>query len=498
MKQILFNYSQTLLSKIKKLLNFISYQINKSLKLEILFMTLFALILSFASYNITVEITKFFGIGKYNYLTYEMSVNDLSQSIDNYILNFIKLEQEGDYEKLELYMKQFGTIDTTYYNGKLYIADNAGNILSTDTSIEKINLPYVLSQATTLHKVPTRHFSSSLNLAYPIPINGQLAYLIMEITLLPTYSNIYTELPNILGVGVALFWFVWIIIYFTSNKIFYIEYISNCLGEIATGDLDYQIEIVGTDELAQVASDIMYMQAEIKEQIEAQKEAERSKNELITNVAHDLRTPLTSIIGYLSLVKDSQFNNEEEQQKYISIAYEKADKLKSLIGNLFEFTKLNNNSIILNKNKVSIASLINQLVEEILPMADEKEVSIKCSFGTNDSTILVDASQIIRVIENLIENAIKYTGEGETIFIKLEGTEKNISLKILNRCHNMSNIEINQLFERFYRTDKSRNSSTGGSGLGLAIAKQIVELHDGKIKASIHEDMICFEIILPR
>ena len=268
--------------------------------------------------------------------------------------------------------------------------------------------------------------------------------------------------------------------------------------EISTGNLDYQIDIIGEDELAQVAKSITHMENELKYHMDAQMRVEKSKNELVTNVAHDLRTPLTSIIGYIGLVKTKGYHTEEEADKYLEIAYNKAEKLKVIIEDLFELTKLHQHGVQLNKASVSLSNLLNQLIEELMPLANEKQIEIETYIDTNNTSVWVDIGKMTRVFENLIENAIKYSPEGETIYVELKSVKDYVYIAVSNPTEIVSQEEIDKFFERFYRADKSRNSSAGGSGLGLAIAKNIVELHGGEIKASLNQDLICFKVTLAK
>ncbi|MGL4738965.1 MAG: sensor histidine kinase, partial [Cellulosilyticaceae bacterium] len=277
-----------------------------------------------------------------------------------------------------------------------------------------------------------------------------------------------------------------------------IEYISYCLTEISKGNLHYKVEVVGEDELAQVATDIAHMEREIRNQIEAQKQAEKVKNELITNVAHDLRTPLTSIIGYMGLLRDARYTDEEERAKYTEIAYQKAEKLKGLIEDLFEYTKLHNQEATLKMQPLSLTHLINQLAEELMPLGEERGIVIRTHIQTEQTRINGDVQKLMRAFENLIGNAIKYSVPCEEVHIYVLEANEHVIVSIQNKCEHMPEDDLSKLFDRFYRTDASRNSETGGSGLGLAIAKNIVMLHGGEIWAEAKDQVISFNMKLRR
>ena len=276
----------------------------------------------------------------------------------------------------------------------------------------------------------------------------------------------------------------------------YLDEIALGLKKIASGDLDYHIEESGTDEIRNIAANINYMSKEINRKIIAQRRAEKTKTDLITNVSHDLRTPLTSIMGYIGLVKEGRYENEITMKEYLNIAFNKAEKLKMLIEDLFEYTKLNNEGIKLNKSEVNISEFIFQLTEELTPLFEENGLSIIKS-ATEDKVIVnVDADKMLRVFENLLTNAIKYSFKPGKIVVGIYESKGFVTIAIRNKGNNIPPEKISKLFERFYRVDESRNAQSGGSGLGLAISKNIVELHQGQIWAECYGEDISFYVKL--
>ena len=382
-----------------------------------------------------------------------------------------------------------------YSDSATYLVDSTGKVMYQEGVIDKLNLITAIQK--TNNSEASRDSSQFIGI-YPVILEDEVYYLYNETTIEPFYHTVHTDLGNILGFIAGSALFIIIIFRLTRDKIAYIEYLSECLGEISKGDLNYRIEVVGEDELAQVAKSITNMEKELKYQIEAQMQAEKSKNELVTNVAHDLRTPLTSIIGYIGLVKNGGCYNKEDQNKYLDIAYTKAEKLKVLIEDLFELTKFHQQAVKLKKEKISLSNLMNQLIEELMPLANDKNIEIETYIDNIETTSEVDIQKMTRVFENLIENAIKYSPVGEVIYIELKAISDKIYVVVSNAFENISSEEVSRFFERFYRADKSRNSMAGGSGLGLAIAKNIVELHGGEIGVMINEDLISFKINLPR
>lgn len=376
---------------------------------------------------------------------------------------------------------------------EVYLTDSTGKLIFSRDHIIQFDLDMFI-------RATNENYENDIyRIIHPVIVEDTIYYLLVTATLEDEiYYDCNEGFGNILGFMAAVAVFILLITRLTQDKIAYIEYLSSCLGEIAKGDLSYNIEVIGEDELARVAQNITIMEQEIKAQIDAQIKAEKVKNELVTNVAHDLRTPLTSIIGYIGLVKDRAYQTEEEQDKYLNIAYDKSQKLKVLIEDLFELTKLHQDSVQLNKEMISISNLLNQLIEELMPLANEKNIEIQTYIEPTTAEVNVDVDKITRVFENLIENAIKYSEEGNAVYVELKEFSKSIYVAVSNHCDNIPQEEVDKFFERFYRADGSRNSQAGGSGLGLAIAKNIVELHGGKINAKVNGDLISFKVGLPK
>lgn len=276
----------------------------------------------------------------------------------------------------------------------------------------------------------------------------------------------------------------------------YIEKISEGLLKIAENNLDYNIEIQGQDELAKLAENINSMAKELKRSIEGERNSEKTKGELITNVSHDLRTPLTSIKGYLSLIRDGKYKDKKELCDYINIVYNKSEKLEVLIDNLFQYTKLTNKGISLNLANISLDELLDQLIEELYVICEENNVTIKKQLWSSKILANVDGDKIARVFENLLMNAVRYVPKPGEVLVSLWNEDKYIMISIENKCTTINEKQLEKIFDRFYRTDESRTESTGGSGLGLAISRSIVELHRGKIWAEMQDENIIFYVKL--
>lgn len=474
--------------------------INQHIWVELLFMVALSLLVSGIVFLIVSHFIYSTDIGKREHITYDESRAYVQEV---FLENVARINEAASEDYDEEGIKQYvtGVINHMYLDPdyvadtQTYLVDGSGKLMYQDGIVESLNLIKVI-QRTNNNEYSDEH--NKFLAIYPVIINNEVCYLYNESTLQPIIYREFTDIGNILAIIAATGMFILIIFRLTRDKIAYLEYLSSCLGEISTGNLDYEIDIIGEDELAQVAKAITHMENELKYQVDAQIRIEKSKNELVTNVAHDLRTPLTSIIGYIGLVKAKGYQTQEEADKYLEIAYNKAEKLKVIIEDLFELSKLHQQGVRLNKSSISLSNLLNQLIEELMPLANERQIEIESYIDSNNTNICVDIGKITRVFENLIENAIKYCPEDETIYVELKGTKEYVYIAVSNPTEIISQDEIDKFFERFYRADKSRNGNAGGSGLGLAIAKNIVELHGGEIKASLNQDLICFKVTLPK
>lgn len=264
----------------------------------------------------------------------------------------------------------------------------------------------------------------------------------------------------------------------------YISRISDAVQSISEGNLGISIDVIGDDELSSMASNLNKMVEDLRQLMDQERESERTKNELITNVAHDLRTPLTSIIGYLELLAGNTVIASEMQHKYIEIAYGKARRLEKLIEDLFGFTKLNYGRISMHVAQLDIVKLLSQLLEEAYPNFAEKNLSYDLQSNIPAKTITADGNLLARLFENLIGNAIKYGADGKRVLVKIQGDDEVVTVSVVNYGYVIPADELPLIFNKFYRVEQSRSSSTGGTGLGLAIAKEIVDMHGGTINVA--------------
>ncbi len=227
------------------------------------------------------------------------------------------------------------------------------------------------------------------------------------------------------------------------------------------------------------------------------KEAEQRKNDLIVYLAHDLKTPLTSVIGYLTLLKDEPQISENMRERYTGIALDKALRLEDLINEFFDITRFNLTALTLEPELVNMSRMLEQITSEFLPVLAEKELVWNTQIEP-DVKISCDVDKIQRVFDNLIRNAVNYSYEKTQITLTMELLGESVRICVKNHGRTIPPEKLSHIFEQFFRADASRASATGGAGLGLAIAKEIVSLHGGTIRAESVQETITFTVELPR
>ncbi len=230
---------------------------------------------------------------------------------------------------------------------------------------------------------------------------------------------------------------------------------------------------------------------------EIAREAEQRKNDLIVYLAHDLKTPLTSVIGYLSLLRDEPQISPELRARYTGIALEKAERLEDLINEFFDITRFNLSKMTLETSRVDLTRMLEQVASEFEPVFAEKDLHCRLALPPKLECDC-DPDKLARVFDNLLRNAQSYGTPGTDVVIEADDGEDAVCLRFSNEGRTIPPEKLARIFEQFYRLDSSRASRTGGSGLGLAIAKQIVELHGGTIRAESADLRVCFTVTLPR
>ena len=296
--------------------------------------------------------------------------------------------------------------------------------------------------------------------------------------------------------GVIDVWVVW----WRLRRRYHLYQMNHIIAElhyIAQGHLDHRIPFRLKGNQQHVISSVNALVDSAVKSMDDERKIEKSKDELITNVSHDLRTPLTSIIGYLGLIEDKQYQSEEDILKYTHTAYEKAKQMKTLVEDLFEYTKVQQHGAPVNIMRVDLNQLLEQLTASFELEAQHRGIEISSKVVPNPLMIEADPEKLGRVFNNLVANAFKY-GNGAS-YIKVDARQQgnDVVVTVANDGTPIPAKALGHLFERFYRAEESRSRATGGTGLGLAIVKSIVDLHHGSVRVTSDEDETAFIVTLP-
>lgn len=319
------------------------------------------------------------------------------------------------------------------------------------------------------------------------------------------FPHLYDLLDNIYELVFERAYFIFIIfgitliivlslLYKLLNKIFsYVFAVSESADKLFDKNVEY---INLPPEMVEVEKKLNHFKTEAIKNERLARENEQKKDELIVYLAHDIKTPLTSMIGYLSLLSEIKDMPQEQRNRYIDIALDKSYRLEDLINELFDVARFNSEKIVLEKEEINLNLMLEQIADDFYPTL--KEMNKKINFTSDEKTILyADPDKLSRVFNNLIKNAVNYSKENTDIDISILNKENQATVKITNKGKQIPKEKLDKIFEKFYRLDSSRTSKAGGSGLGLAIAKEIVELHGGRIYAESDMKETTFSVILP-
>lgn len=251
------------------------------------------------------------------------------------------------------------------------------------------------------------------------------------------------------------------------------------------------------EELNDVQNELNLTREAALRNITAAREAEQRKNDLIVYLAHDLKTPLTSIIGYLTLLRDEPQISPELRARYTGIVLDKAERLEDLINEFFDITRFNLTTLHLEPEITDLSRMLEQTTNEFNPILAEKGLTWRLDIAPHVH-VFCDRDKLERVFDNLIRNAVNYSYPESEISLIMKPYDTDIELKICNHGKTIAPEKLERIFEQFFRLDASRSSMTGGSGLGLAIAKEIIELHNGTIAAYSENESISFILRLPK
>lgn len=287
-------------------------------------------------------------------------------------------------------------------------------------------------------------------------------------------------------VSLLLFWlfFRWFVRFF------------NAINKGIDALLQENMQISLPQELMPIERKLHLVQQTLQNRERATREAEQRKNDMVMYLAHDIKTPLTSVIGYLSLLSEAPEMPAEQRAKYIGITLDKAQRLEQLIDEFFEITRYNFQQQQLTLETINLYYMLVQLTDEFYPLLQAHGNTIKLQAPT-ELTVYGDADKLARVFNNILKNAVAYSYPNTPICITAKIEEQNLEINFLNQGQTIRPQKLQSIFEKFFRLDSARASNTGGAGLGLAIAQEIVHLHGGEITASSADEITCFSVRLP-
>jgi len=258
---------------------------------------------------------------------------------------------------------------------------------------------------------------------------------------------------------------------------------------IKEGNLDFTIEKTGVDEIGDLCDDFEEMRKRLKESAEEKVAFDKENKELISNISHDLKTPITAVKGYVEGIMDGVADTPEKMDRYIRTIYNKANEMDRLINELTFYSKIDTNRIPYTFNKIHISDYFEDCVDELSVELESSGVSLTYfNYLEEDAVVIADAEQLKRVINNIVSNSLKYMDKPKGVInIRLRDVGDFIQIEIEDNGKGIAQKDLANIFERFYRTDASRNSSKGGSGIGLSIVKKIMEDHGGQVWATSKE-----------
>ena len=278
-----------------------------------------------------------------------------------------------------------------------------------------------------------------------------------------------------------------------------LQEINLAMQNIADGNFDYHLTESRDDEIGQLFGNYEQMRLRLKENAEEKAENEKKQKELVSNISHDLKTPITSIKGYVEGIMDGVANTPEKMDKYIKTIYNKANDMDRLINELTTYSGIDSNKIPYHFHILNVSDYFSDCIEEIGLDLESKNIHLNyTNLAPPDTCVVADPEQFKKVINNIVSNSVKYMGhDNGVISITIHDDNESVKIEIEDNGKGIASKDIGNIFERFYRTDASRNSLQGGSGIGLSIVKKIVEDHGGYVWATSKEgEGTCMHFVL--
>lgn len=309
-----------------------------------------------------------------------------------------------------------------------------------------------------------------------------------------TYRHVFRQNFSYIMLGAMIVVFAAVFWFFLNWFMKYFKEIDRGVDMLIDRESD-AIEM--SREMEPMEQKLNQVQQTLKRQFLEIQDSERKKDELVMYLAHDIRTPLTSVIGYLNLMQEMPDLTEEQRKKFLAVTLEKAERLEVLVSEFFDITRYNPTETALHKEEIDLSYMLIQLKEEAYPMLAEKQMCLEIT-APEDSVVCGDAEKLARIFHNLLKNAISYGDAGSEILISAGERECETIVSFTNSGAVIHKEEQARIFEKFYRMDDARQSNSGGAGLGLAIAKELAVMHGGDITVMSEEGRTTFEVMLPK
>ena len=387
---------------------------------------------------------------------------------------------DGNYDLLDGFIWTFLSIG--YMLTVAYIFNRQINSYGNKLDFFKTTFVYrVYKLITKLYK-KTLQLTRSITLAKRIIILAIVcivANVFMMIFAINDYNILIAMIASVVTIGGFA--------YYVLKKLSYLSYIMDGTQRIKNGDIHHKLQLIGEDNFTTLADNINNIRDGLDKAIDSQLRSERMKSELITNVSHDLKTPLTSIINYIELIKKEENITPEYLKDYVNVLDSKSKRLKVLIEDLFEASKASSGNIELNMEKIDIIQLLRQSIGELEEKLSEANLDLKINVPEDKIYVRADGRRLYRVLENLLSNISKYSLPNTRVYIDITEVEGRVKLIMKNISSYELNFDPEEIMERFKRADDSRN--TEGSGLGLAIARDLVKLQGGEFVIDIDGDL---------
>lgn len=315
---------------------------------------------------------------------------------------------------------------------------------------------------------------------------------------MPRGSGILGKI-SLMGAAITLVITGAFLYFFTQKEMKRFEKMQEFLSTFALEHTEARVDDSGKDELSVMGACVNAMAEKIEMQYKENQKYNQSRQELVANLSHDLRTPLSSIVGYSEMLRDEIYESKEEEKQYIDIIHRKAEYMEYLLTELLEYSQLLLGRLVLDRTYMDLAELIREILIEYYPVIEKNGYELEIELPENGAYGNWDKNRMGRVLRNLIDNALKYGMDGKKLRISLKQTTQGVVLEIQDYGIGMPQKETEHIFEIFYRADAARNSKSGGMGLGLYISKEIIRMHKGEISViSAYHEGTTVRIELPQ